>query len=105
VRFFEENENKEIIWQAYADFDEQDVHYQRGIAFRYGEILDLFIDVIIGYTWFVNRTPAYKNIYITEPVIVFFQLHRPSNDSYSEPRCFTYIPQEINGKTDIDKQS
>ena len=33
VRFFEENEDDERVWEAFADFSDMDVHHQYAIAF------------------------------------------------------------------------
>ena len=41
VRFFEEENNGETVWEAFGDFQPSDVHKQYGICFR---------------------TPKYKNI-------------------------------------------
>jgi hypothetical protein len=34
VRFFEENEDEERVWEAFAEFSENDVHHQYAIAFK-----------------------------------------------------------------------
>ena len=34
VRFFEVNEDNELLWEDFADFSELDVHHQYAIAFK-----------------------------------------------------------------------
>ena len=34
VRFFEEDEDEERVWEAFAEFSENDVHHQYAIAFK-----------------------------------------------------------------------
>ena len=41
------------------------------------------------------RTPAYFNRVIERQVIVNVALRRPSDREVSEPRQFTYLPQEF----------
>ncbi|XP_046438641.1 nuclear factor NF-kappa-B p100 subunit-like [Daphnia pulex] len=73
IRFFETDENEQEIWSAFADFSELDVHHQYAIAFK---------------------TPAYQDPNIQSDVTVQFQLYRPSNQSTSEAKSFTYTPRE-----------
>ncbi|XP_046440832.1 nuclear factor NF-kappa-B p105 subunit-like isoform X2 [Daphnia pulex] len=73
IRFFETDENEQEIWHAFADFSELDVHHQFAIAFK---------------------TPAYQDPNIQSDVTVQFQLYRPSNQSTSEAKSFTYTPRE-----------
>lgn len=58
VRFFEMNEDNEVIWEDFGKFSEADVHHQYAIALK---------------------TPPYKDLNITEYVSVttldFFILH------------------------------
>jgi len=73
VRFFQLDENDERNWEADAHFTEGDVHHQYAIAFK---------------------TPPYENQTVTEDVNVFFELYRPSDNAYSEPKHFRYKPRE-----------
>ncbi|XP_057374204.1 nuclear factor NF-kappa-B p105 subunit-like [Daphnia carinata] len=73
IRFFETDENEQEIWSAFADFSELDVHHQYAIAFK---------------------TPPYQDPNIQSDVTVQFQLFRPSNQSTSEAKSFTYTPRE-----------
>ena len=66
-------------WEAKAEFGPHDVHHQYAIVFR---------------------TPAYFNRVIERQVVVNVALRRPSDREVSEPRQFTYLPQEF-GKYDI----
>ena len=43
---------------------------------------------------FYFRTPPYENQTVTEDVNVFFELYRPSDNAYSEPKHFRYKPRE-----------
>ncbi|XP_070544392.1 nuclear factor NF-kappa-B p105 subunit-like [Ptychodera flava] len=70
VRFFEEGGN----WEALGDFGPTDVHRQFAIVFK---------------------TPKYRNIAIDKPVCVFVQLRRKSDKEVSEPKPFTYHPQQF----------
>lgn len=40
------------------------------------------------------RTPPYEDQTVTEDVNVFFELYRPSDNAYSEPKHFRYKPRE-----------
>ncbi|XP_053675540.1 embryonic polarity protein dorsal [Anopheles nili] len=70
VRFFEKKGDK-TVWENYAEFSHTDVHKQVAIGFR---------------------TPPYKSLNITDPVKVYVQLERPSDNTYSEARDFQLIP-------------
>ncbi|XP_053961677.1 embryonic polarity protein dorsal isoform X1 [Anastrepha ludens] len=72
VRFFEEKDGV-TIWQAFGEFEQNDVHKQTAISFR---------------------TPKYHNINITKPIEVFVQLQRPSDGAVSDPEKFQYFPAE-----------
>merc|ERR1719445_2159181 len=73
VKFFQLDENEERSWESKAQFTEGDVHHQYAIAFK---------------------TPAYENQTVTEDVNVFFELYRPSDQAFSEPKNFRYKPRE-----------
>ncbi|XP_035908780.1 embryonic polarity protein dorsal isoform X3 [Anopheles stephensi] len=70
VRFFEKKGNI-TVWENYAEFSHTDVHKQVAISFR---------------------TPPYKAIDISDPVRVYVQLERPSDNTYSDARDFQFIP-------------
>ncbi|XP_017471402.1 PREDICTED: embryonic polarity protein dorsal isoform X2 [Rhagoletis zephyria] len=72
VRFFEEKDGV-TIWQAFGEFEHNDVHKQTAITFR---------------------TPKFHRTNITEPVEVFVQLQRPSDGAVSDPVKFEYVPAE-----------
>ncbi|XP_053664395.1 embryonic polarity protein dorsal [Anopheles marshallii] len=72
VRFFEKKGNI-TVWENYAEFSHTDVHKQVAISFR---------------------TPPYKAIEISDPVRVYVQLERPSDNTYSEVRDFQFIPAD-----------
>ncbi|XP_076250951.1 embryonic polarity protein dorsal-like isoform X3 [Rhynchophorus ferrugineus] len=76
---FYELENDKKVWEAKADFQPSQVHKQHAI-------------------WF--RTPRYKKLDVTEPVKVFIQLFRPSDQVRSEPLPFELLP--INAVCDKD---
>lgn len=42
----------------------------------------------------VLKTPLYHDVYIEKPVEVKIQLHRPSDQTYSDPKQFIYIPDD-----------
>ncbi|XP_045468079.1 nuclear factor NF-kappa-B p110 subunit isoform X2 [Harmonia axyridis] len=71
VRFYELNDNDELVWEEYGHFNDLDVHHQYAI---------------------VLRTPAYKDRDISKKVNVFMELVRPSDNAKSEPMTFTYTP-------------
>ncbi|XP_036341343.1 embryonic polarity protein dorsal-like [Rhagoletis pomonella] len=72
VRFFEEKDGV-TIWQAFGEFEHNDVHKQTAITFR---------------------TPKFHRTNITEPVEVFVQLQRPSDGAVSDRVKFEYVPAE-----------
>merc|ERR1712158_83265 len=71
VRFYEEQRDGQVLWEALGDFQPSDVHKQYGICFR---------------------TPRYKNLEIEQPLRVQLQLRRPSDGAVSESRPFEFIP-------------
>ncbi|XP_016932200.4 nuclear factor NF-kappa-B p110 subunit [Drosophila suzukii] len=74
VRFFEEDEDGETVWEAYAKFRESDVHHQYAI---------------------VCQTPAYKDKDVDREVNVSIELIRPSDDERSFPPLpFRYKPRD-----------
>ncbi|RWS12814.1 nuclear factor NF-kappa-B p105 subunit-like protein [Dinothrombium tinctorium] len=73
VRFFEADNEGSVLWEAYGNFTEADVHHQVAIVFR---------------------TPPYRDQNIENAVQVYLQLYRPKDGEYSEPRPFTYKPKE-----------
>lgn len=73
VKFFQLDDNEEKVWEEFAEFTEGDVHHQYAIAFK---------------------TPAYRDQTVSEDVNVFFELYRPSDTAFSEPKAFRYKPRE-----------
>ncbi|CAN7938268.1 unnamed protein product, partial [Ixodes hexagonus] len=72
IKFFEEDEETRLrTWEAFATFAESDVHYQVAIIFR---------------------TPTYKDPRLQHEAKVKFQLLRKSDNEFSEPVEFTYLP-------------
>merc|ERR1712130_1002700 len=71
VRFYEEQQDGQVVWEALGDFQPSDVHKQYGICFR---------------------TPRYKNLEIEQPLRVQLQQRRPSDGAVSESRPFEFIP-------------
>lgn len=71
VRFFEEL-NGLTAWEAFGDFQPNDVHKQVAISFR---------------------TPKYRDENIIHPVTVQMQLRRPSDGHVSESRTFIFHPR------------
>ncbi|KAH9508414.1 Nuclear factor NF-kappa-B p105 subunit [Bulinus truncatus] len=72
VRFVEQNGDGSVKWEAYGNFGPLDVHRQYAIVFK---------------------TPAYWNTNIDKPVNVLIMLQRKSDQEVSEPKAFTYFPQ------------
>ncbi|XP_011491123.1 nuclear factor NF-kappa-B p105 subunit isoform X2 [Oryzias latipes] len=73
VRFYEEDESG-MTWEALGDFSPTDVHRQFAIVFK---------------------TPKYRDLNLQKPTSVFVQLKRKSDNETSEPKPFTYHPQNI----------
>lgn len=74
VRFFEENDDGETVWESYAKFRESDVHHQYAI---------------------VCQTPPYKDKDVEREVPVSIELIRPSDDERSFPPLpFRYKPRD-----------
>ncbi|KAH8258380.1 hypothetical protein KR038_010339, partial [Drosophila bunnanda] len=74
VRFFEEDEDGETVWEAFAKFRESDVHHQYAI---------------------VCQTPPYKDKDVDREVNVSIELIRPSDDERSyPPLAFRYKPRD-----------
>merc|ERR1740128_370919 len=75
IRFFQENDEEERIWQELANFSEGDVHHQYAIVFK---------------------TPPYRDPTVTESVDVYYELYRPSDDNASDKKTFRFLPTEDN---------
>jgi ankyrin repeat protein len=61
-------------WEALGTFGPQDVHHQYAIVFK---------------------TPPFYNLAIERPHTVNIALRRPSDKEMSDPKQFTYLPQEF----------
>ncbi|CAG5129174.1 unnamed protein product, partial [Candidula unifasciata] len=72
VRFVEQNSDGSVKWEAYGNFGPLDVHRQYAIVFK---------------------TPAYWNTNIDKAVNVLIMLQRKTDLEVSEPKAFTYFPQ------------
>ncbi|XP_032665873.1 proto-oncogene c-Rel-like isoform X3 [Odontomachus brunneus] len=70
VRFFEEDDGQ-LTWEGFGDFQPTHVHKQTAIAFR---------------------TPTYRMQQVEQPVQVHIQLKRPSDGATSEPLPFQMLP-------------
>jgi c-Rel proto-oncogene protein len=70
IRFFEE-QNDQLVWEGFGDFQPSDVHKQYGICFR---------------------TPRYHNLEAEENISARVQLRRPSDGAISESRSFEFTP-------------
>ncbi|ELU04547.1 hypothetical protein CAPTEDRAFT_220294 [Capitella teleta] len=73
VRFYEENNLKEVIWEEYGEFAPADIHRQFAIVFK---------------------TPCFRDPYIRDPAQVFVQLRRPSDEETSDSKPFQFIPDD-----------
>ncbi|XP_033756865.1 nuclear factor NF-kappa-B p105 subunit-like [Pecten maximus] len=74
VRFVEQDEEGQVTWEAYGTFGPFDVHRQYAIVFK---------------------TPPYKDPTIDRAVNVLIMLQRKSDSESSDPKSFTYYPQNI----------
>ncbi|XP_060071732.1 nuclear factor NF-kappa-B p105 subunit-like isoform X2 [Ylistrum balloti] len=74
VRFVEQDEDGNVTWEAYGSFGPFDVHRQYAIVFK---------------------TPPYKDPAIDRAVNVLIMLQRKSDSESSDPKSFTYYPQNI----------
>ena len=70
IHFYEEQDGN-IVWEGFGDFQPTHVHKQVAISFR---------------------TPRYKLLEVEAPVKVHIQLRRPSDGATSEPLPFEYLP-------------
>ncbi|XP_042902218.1 embryonic polarity protein dorsal isoform X2 [Parasteatoda tepidariorum] len=71
--WFYEEQNSRIVWESPAEFQPSDVHKQVAISFR---------------------TPRYQNENIQQPVPVYIELRKPSENKRGDPRPFQYLPME-----------
>ncbi|XP_054714028.1 embryonic polarity protein dorsal-like [Uloborus diversus] len=71
--WFYEEQSSQILWESQAEFQPSDVHKQVAITFR---------------------TPRYHNENVQQPVPVFVELRKPSENKRGEPRPFQYLPME-----------
>lgn len=71
IRFYKENADKTVDWEAWVNVRPRAIHRQVAIAFE---------------------TPAYLTNDIEEPVAVFLQLVRPSDGLRGNPCYFRYVP-------------
>ncbi|XP_034950475.1 embryonic polarity protein dorsal isoform X1 [Chelonus insularis] len=70
VRFFEERDGQ-VVWEGFGDFQPSHVHKQVAIAFR---------------------TPTYRIQQVDQPVQVYIQLKRPSDNATSDALPFQMLP-------------
>lgn len=70
IHFYEEQDGN-IVWEGFGDFQPTHVHKQVAISFR---------------------TPRYKSLDVEAPVKAHIQLRRPSDGATSEPLPFEYLP-------------
>ncbi|KAI3351463.1 hypothetical protein L3Q82_020224, partial [Scortum barcoo] len=82
VRFYEEDDSG-LTWEALGDFSPTDVHRQFAIVFK---------------------TPKYRDQNLQKPTSVFVQLKRKSDNETSEPKPFTYHPQIIADKEEVQRK-
>ncbi|XP_056647921.1 nuclear factor NF-kappa-B p105 subunit-like isoform X1 [Diorhabda sublineata] len=73
IRFYEVDDEDNVVWEDWGKFNDLDVHHQYAIVFR---------------------TPKYRDENITAPVNVFIELVRPTDNARSEARSFRYIPNK-----------
>ncbi|XP_076250136.1 nuclear factor NF-kappa-B family member relish isoform X2 [Rhynchophorus ferrugineus] len=72
IRFYELDDEEQEVWEGWGKFSELDVHHQYAIVFK---------------------TPPYtRNSNITQPVRVYMELVRPSDNARSECKEFRYVP-------------
>ncbi|KAG8194583.1 hypothetical protein JTE90_013321 [Oedothorax gibbosus] len=71
--WFYEEQGSMILWESQAEFQPSDVHKQVAISFR---------------------TPRYPKENIQQPVPVFVELRKPSENKRGEPRPFQFLPME-----------
>lgn len=74
ILFYEEDDDRKVIWKEeinYKNSTSMKVHHQYAILFR---------------------TPEYREYDIREAGKVFIQLYRPSDNEYSEPIAFEFVP-------------
>jgi nuclear factor NF-kappa-B p105 subunit len=69
VRFYELDDEDNLLWEDYGKFSDLDVHHQYAIVFK---------------------TPPYKDVNIKSAVRVFIELERPSDRARSEAKEFAY---------------
>ncbi|KAL3277723.1 hypothetical protein HHI36_013066 [Cryptolaemus montrouzieri] len=77
VRFYELDDDDNLLWEDYGKFNDLDVHHQYAI---------------------VLKTPPYKNRDITSQANVYMELVRPSDNARSDTKTFTYIPMQSQGR-------
>lgn len=70
IHFYEEQDGN-VVWEGFGDFQPTHVHKQVAISFR---------------------TPRYKSLEVEAPVKVHIQLRRPSDGATSETLPFEYLP-------------
>ncbi|XP_050510448.1 nuclear factor NF-kappa-B p110 subunit isoform X2 [Diabrotica virgifera virgifera] len=73
IRFYELDDDENVVWEGWGQFNDLDVHHQYAIVFK---------------------TPKYRDENITSPVNVFVELVRPSDQARSEAREFRYVPNK-----------
>ena len=73
VRFYEEQRDGQVVWEALGDFQPSDVHKQYAITLK---------------------TPRYDDQNITERKRIFIELVKTSDDSRSDPQEFFFEPLE-----------
>lgn len=83
VRFFEEDQDGEVIWEAFGQFTPNDVHHQCAVTFK---------------------TPPFRDRDIESPVTVQIQLRRPSDSAVGASKEFQYIPNDNQGLANMRRK-
>lgn len=93
MRFFELDENDEVVWEDFGKFSEGDVHHQYAIALRTPEYKNIDIEAKVNIAELCSCVSIHKcNIYLSQ-VDVFIQLFRPTDNCASMAVPFQYKPR------------
>lgn len=71
IRFYELDQNNNLVWESLANFSPKNVHKQFGISFK---------------------IPKYRLQHISQPVECFVQLRRKTDGHTSQSQRFYYLP-------------
>jgi nuclear factor NF-kappa-B p105 subunit len=92
IRFFEEDDAGNIIWEDFGEFSENNVHHQYGISFKTPAYRNPNISSDVEVGVLLHASTLFFSSHCWVFLQVFYQLIRPKDKACSELKTFIYHP-------------